>query len=119
MCLLISNLALTHLFRQAEACYRVPNCSVVVGLCTGTFAAAAVSCSKSITELIPLAIEAVIVSFKTGVLVQDVAWRLAPSQDLDQSWAILIEGAASASLVSNFNDEHVGLKSISSSLVVS
>ncbi|USP77767.1 hypothetical protein yc1106_05041 [Curvularia clavata] len=91
---------------QAEACYRVPNCSVVVGLCTGTFAAAAVSCSKSITELIPLAIEAVIVSFKTGVLVQDVAWRLAPSQDLDQSWAILIEGAASASLVSNFNDEH-------------
>ncbi|EUC44947.1 hypothetical protein COCMIDRAFT_37278 [Bipolaris oryzae ATCC 44560] len=90
---------------QAEACYRTPNCSVVVGLCTGTFAAAAVSCSKNTTELIPLAIEAVIASFKTGVLVQDIAQRLAPSQDLDQSWAILIEGAASASLIRNFNDE--------------
>lgn len=99
------------MFRQAEACYIAPKCSVVVGLCTGTFAAAAVSCSKNTTELIPLAIEAVIASFKTGVLVQDVAQRLAPSQDLDQSWAILIEGAASASLLSNFNDEIVGLKS--------
>jgi hypothetical protein len=54
-----------------------------------------------------VAIEAVIASFKTGVLVENVAQRLDSSQDLDQSWAVLVEGAASAQLVREFNDKSV------------
>jgi ABC-type enterobactin transport system permease subunit len=96
-----------HLYSQTDACYNTPTSSVVVGLCTGTFAAAAVSCSKNTTELVPVAIEAVIASFKTGVLVENVAQRLDSSQDLDQSWAVLVEGAASAQLVREFNDKSV------------
>lgn len=77
---------------------------MVVGLCTGTFAAAAVSCSNSPVELVTVAIDAVTASFRTGVLVEDVAQRLAPSQDLNQSWAVLVEGIESVSLVNDFND---------------
>ncbi|KAF2844227.1 ketoacyl-synt-domain-containing protein [Plenodomus tracheiphilus IPT5] len=90
---------------QGEANYKTSGSSVVVGLCTGTFAAAAVSCSANTTELVPLAIEAVTASFKTGILVENVARRLTSSQDLDQSWAMLIESASSAQLVRDFNEK--------------
>ncbi|KAL5117793.1 fusarubin cluster-polyketide synthase [Pleosporales sp. CAS-2024a] len=77
--------------------------SIVLGLCTGSFAAAAVSCSRNKTELIPAAIEAVIASFRTGKLVDDVARRVSASTGVDDSWSVLVEGAASARLVEQFN----------------
>lgn len=79
----------------------------MVGLCTGTFAAAAVSCSRSVTDLIPVAIEATVTAFRTGMLVEDAARRLVPSQDLNQSWAVLIEGAKSAALIHEFAERSV------------
>lgn len=41
--------------------------SHAIGLCTGSFAAAAISVSQTISELIPAAIEAVLVAFRTGL----------------------------------------------------
>ncbi|KAE8825964.1 hypothetical protein PTNB85_08909 [Pyrenophora teres f. teres] len=90
---------------QGESNYKTPGSSVFVGLCTGTFAAAAASCSANTTELVPLAVEAVVASFKTGILVENVARRLTSSQNLDQSWAMLIESAASAQLIHEFNEK--------------
>ena len=38
-----------------------------MGLCTGSFAAAAISTSQTISELLPAGIEAVLVAFRTGL----------------------------------------------------
>lgn len=47
--------------------YPTPENTIILGLCTGSFAAAAVSASQSIAELIPAGIEAVIHAFRTGL----------------------------------------------------
>ena len=38
-----------------------------MGICTGSFAAAAISTSQTISELLPAGIEAVLVAFRTGL----------------------------------------------------
>ena len=75
--------------------YCVDNCRIL-GLCTGALAAAVVSCSGSILELIPMAIDAVTVAFRTGMLVTDVAQRIEPSDGSDPSWSTIVSGVNSA-----------------------
>nr|ASU91368.1 non-reducing polyketide synthase [Nephromopsis pallescens] len=70
--------------------------ALILGLGTGVLAAAAVSCSRSTLELIPMALDAVIVAFRTGLQVTDVAHRLLPSSVSDRSWSIIVLGLASA-----------------------
>ena len=41
--------------------------TIILGLCTGSFATAAISASQNIAELIPAGIEAVIHAFRTGL----------------------------------------------------
>ena len=71
----------------------------MLGVCTGALAAAAVSCSRSVLELVPMAVDAVAVAFRTGMHVMDVAQRIEPSDASDQSWSIIISGSASAEAV--------------------
>ncbi|KAF2724203.1 ketoacyl-synt-domain-containing protein [Polychaeton citri CBS 116435] len=97
---------------QAETCCYNAESSRVVGLCTGAFAAAAVSCSHSTRDLIPIAVDAVVASFRTGLLVSDVGQRIRPSQSVDRNWSVLVEGVTSAALVQQFNDQSI-LPSIS------
>jgi len=79
----------------------------ILGLCTGALAAAAVSCSRSTLDLISLGVEAVIVAFKTGVHVSDVAQRIEPLQDSDQSWSMVVTGSAAAEAVEKFCEQSV------------
>ena len=80
----------------------------VLGLCTGALAAAAVSCSRNTLELIPMAVTAVIVAFRTGMHVTDVAQRASPSDGSDRSWSIIVPGMASAeAAVKNFCEQTV------------
>ena len=67
----------------------------ILGLCTGALAAAAVSCSQSTLELIPLAVCAVTVAFRTGMQAIDVAQRIVPSNTSDPSWSMIVAGLAS------------------------
>ncbi|KAK4235627.1 ketoacyl-synt-domain-containing protein [Achaetomium macrosporum] len=77
--------------------------TAIVGLCTGALAAAAVSCSRSTLDLVPLAVDAVVVAFRTGMRVNDVAQRIEPSEAAaDQSWSVIMPGAASAEVVHDF-----------------
>ncbi|KAI5855057.1 ketoacyl-synt-domain-containing protein [Durotheca rogersii] len=77
--------------------------SRILGICTGALAAAAVSCSRSTIELVAPAVEAVIVAFRTGLHVTDMARRIEPSDSLDdKSWSVIVPGAASADAVSRF-----------------
>ncbi|KAL7623783.1 fusarubin cluster-polyketide synthase [Parahypoxylon ruwenzoriense] len=81
--------------------------SRLLGLCTGALAAAAVSCSRSVLELIPLAVDAVTVAFRIGVHVTDVAQRVEPLDAPDRSWSIIVPGLASAEAVQKFCEESV------------
>ncbi|KAM4057347.1 starter unit:ACP transacylase in aflatoxin biosynthesis domain-containing protein [Hirsutella rhossiliensis] len=77
----------------------------VAGICTGALAAAAVSCSRNLLELVPMAVDAVTVAFRIGMQVADVAQRVSPSHDADQSWSIIVPGAASSEAVSKFCEQ--------------
>ncbi|KAI1378966.1 ketoacyl-synt-domain-containing protein [Hypoxylon crocopeplum] len=76
--------------------------SFVCGLCTGALAAAAVGCSRNTLELVPVAVDAVIVAFRTGMHVTDMAQRL---QSSDQSWSIIVPGLASVDAVRRFCEQ--------------
>ncbi|KAM0563081.1 hypothetical protein ACHAPJ_001927 [Fusarium lateritium] len=80
--------------------------SRVVGLCTGAFAAAAVSCSSFTADLIPMAVSAVVAAFRTGMFVADTAKRVDPSQDFDQSWALLVPGQKASAALQEFNERN-------------
>ncbi|KAB8801877.1 hypothetical protein FH972_026699 [Carpinus fangiana] len=79
--------------------------SRVAGLCTGAFAAAAVSCSRSTLDIVPLAVDAVIAAFRTGMQVTEVGKRIAPSLDSDKSWSIIVPDAASTDAVHKFCEQ--------------
>jgi hypothetical protein len=79
----------------------------VLGLCTGAFAAAAVSCSHNTVDLVPLAVKAVIAAFRTGIIVTEAAKRVAPWSDENQSWSLLVPGSASSEAVEKFREETV------------
>lgn len=47
--------------------YPRPDQTYLLGLCTGSFSAAAISTCQSIVELVPAGVEAVICAFRTGL----------------------------------------------------
>ncbi|EED13291.1 hypothetical protein TSTA_057800 [Talaromyces stipitatus ATCC 10500] len=57
----------------------------VLGLCTEAFSAAAVSCSYSTVDLVPLAVDAVTAKFRTGIVVTEIAQSLATCVNDEQS----------------------------------
>lgn len=80
---------------QVDPRYHCGDNARVLGLCTGALAAAAVSCSQSTLDLIPLGVCAVRVAFRTGVHVTDVAQRVAPIDTSAQSWSMIVSGLES------------------------
>ena len=98
---------LTSFYSKADPWdYHADN-SRMLGVCTGALAAAAVSCSRSVLELVPMAVDAVTVAFRTGMHVMDVAQRIEPSDATDQSWSIIVPGSASAEAVRKLCKESV------------
>lgn len=87
-----------------------PANTILVGLCTGLLAAAAVSTSQSALGLIDNALNAVRVAFRIGITVNDAAQRL--STDVDQSWSRLVVGVQSEPCnaeIRRFNERKVRL----------
>ncbi|KAI0017593.1 ketoacyl-synt-domain-containing protein [Xylariomycetidae sp. FL0641] len=76
--------------------------SPVLGLCTGALAAAAVGCSRNTLELVPVAVDAVVVAFRTGMHVTNMAQRLQSSEASDKCWSMVVPGSASADAVAKF-----------------
>lgn len=62
----------------------------VVGLCTGSFAAAAVACSRSIAELIWAGLDAVVIAFRTGLKSLEVRRNLAFTTAGAESWSAIV-----------------------------
>lgn len=81
--------------------YPHPSRSFVVGLCAGSLAAAAISTSRSVFELVPAAIEAVLIAFRTGLRSVEVRQDIEPNAQMSSSWSFILsmqEGQASSAL---------------------
>lgn len=95
---------------QVDPSYYCADECRVLGLCTGALPAAAVSCSRTTLELIPLAVHAVVAAFRTGLLVADVAQRIEPSiasKQENQAWSIIVPGLGSVEAVTTFCEQTV------------
>ncbi|EED15770.1 polyketide synthase, putative [Talaromyces stipitatus ATCC 10500] len=64
----------------------------LTGLCTGLLTAVTVSCCRSLSELIPLAVHTVIIALHTGFLVNAVRLRIELSGNASDSWSMVIPG---------------------------
>ncbi|KAH8585456.1 hypothetical protein B0O99DRAFT_696467 [Bisporella sp. PMI_857] len=96
-------------FEEHQSEYIVPSDTVLVGLCTGLLASAAVSASQSLLDLISIALKVVRVAFRIGVKVDAAARRLSTDHDVEiaQSWSRVVLGGrkdATISEVTQFNE---------------
>nr|BAJ65431.1 polyketide synthase [Aspergillus aculeatus] len=76
----------------------------LVGLCTGLLSCAAVSASKNVGELLPAAVEAVVVALRLGLCVLRVR-ELVDSEATSSSWSVLVSGLSEEN-ASTLIEEH-------------
>ena len=91
--LLVVNQSLTstRYYGEGSKPYPHPSNSFVIGLCTGSLAAAAISASRSVFELVPAAIEAVLVAFRTGLRSVEIRQDIEPNdQSTSPSWSMIL-----------------------------
>lgn len=84
----------------------------LVGLCSGLFAASAIACTPSLSTLVPVAVQVVLMAFRTGFYVAALAERLSPSSEKSESWTYIFpnmkEDEAEATLA-EFHSSNVSL----------
>ncbi|KAK4144292.1 polyketide synthase [Dichotomopilus funicola] len=66
-----------------------PKHTHLIGLCTGLWAAAAVSLAPSLPDLVHIGVQAVLLAFRTGSYVHSIAQRLSPTSDHSASWTYI------------------------------
>ncbi|KAI1389461.1 polyketide synthase [Hypoxylon trugodes] len=76
------------------------------GLCTGLFAATAIASSYSLSTLIPIAVQVVLMAFRTGSHVASLAERLSPSTEKSESWTYVLPAAKEAEAKSILAEFH-------------
>ncbi|KAJ5521624.1 hypothetical protein N7527_005739 [Penicillium freii] len=69
--------------------YPSPRETCMSGLCTGALAAAAVSCCNTVSELLPVAVQTVLVALRTGICAVNAAKAVDPSEG---KWSIVLHG---------------------------
>lgn len=82
----------------------------IVGLCAGLLSSAAVSCSNNVGELLPAAVEAVVVALRLGLCVLKVRELVSSDQASSTSWSVLISGISekdASQLIGEFTAERV------------
>lgn len=127
-------MGLSSYYSQVGYSYPPPEHSCCLGLCTGALAAAAVSCSSNTLELLPLAVDAIRVAFRVGMLVEKMARCIEPWEfdaqgndkihhnlphgdirtdmkrkavnDERPSWTFLMAGSVTEEALNDFNEEN-------------
>lgn len=79
----------------------------IVGLCTGLLAAAAVASARSISELLPLAVETVRLAFRTGACVGKVKDGLQTRDDENRSWSTIVTDMSATIAQASIDDFHL------------
>ncbi|KAL1970787.1 hypothetical protein VTN77DRAFT_2621 [Rasamsonia byssochlamydoides] len=72
--------------------YPLGSDSYVIGLCTGLLASTAVSSSRTVGELIPVAIEAVVIALRLGLCALKVRDFVGQNEAHSQSWSAVLSG---------------------------
>ncbi|TVY82590.1 Non-reducing polyketide synthase PKS12 [Lachnellula suecica] len=93
--------------------YVTPGNTLVVGVCTGLFAASAVASCTSLAALVPLAAEAVRVAFRTGARVSLEASSIEGSHNGHGNWSKTVTGIESTGLTAaleEFNKSQVSFE---------
>jgi noranthrone synthase len=92
-------------FEDAGKPYPRPDDSYVLGMCTGSLAAAAVSSSSSLSELLPIAVQTVLIAFRLGLCALDMRDRLEMSaEDRGQPWSVVIADLDTQSAITAISD---------------
>lgn len=82
----------------------------ILGVCTGLLAASAVSASRSLTSLIPLAVQTIRIAFRLGSRVATVGYQVESRTDVPQTWSTIVLGISSDDAeiaLSEFNENNV------------
>ncbi|KUI58481.1 Conidial yellow pigment biosynthesis polyketide synthase [Cytospora mali] len=80
-----------------------------VGLCSGMFAAAAITSTPTLSTLVPIAVQVVLMAFRTGRHVAAMAERLCPPAEKSESWTYIISSTnadEAQSILEKFNNAH-------------
>ncbi|ROW00331.1 hypothetical protein VMCG_07320 [Cytospora schulzeri] len=113
-CCVPLSMALTCMYQlavfisQASHSYPSTQYTSLLGLCTGAISAAAVSCAQSVFELLPLAVTAVTVAFRTGLCATDAGRRATGYEPLESSiqtskpWSLVAAGPGASHAVQAF-----------------
>lgn len=86
-----------------------PSETYLVGLCTGLFAAAAISSAPSLSGLVPVAVQFVLMAFRTGAHVAALAERLQSNSE-GSEWTYVLPALGKAetnSIIEGFHSENV------------
>ncbi|KAJ2986930.1 hypothetical protein NUW58_g4794 [Xylaria curta] len=76
------------------------------GLCTGQFAAVAIAASPSLSTLLPIAVEFVLMAFRVGSYVGSLSERLCPSAGKSESWTYVLASVKDSDakrIIADFN----------------
>ncbi|KAK3390615.1 conidial yellow pigment biosynthesis polyketide synthase [Podospora didyma] len=96
----------SFLMSQEAREYPTADNACIIGLCTGALAAVTISCSRSLAELVPRAVEAVVVAFRVGVCVTRMKMRLLASPEkMSRPWSMMVAGPSAAGAVNKFCEE--------------
>ena len=84
---------LTHIRYHGDGSRPFPSSldTTVIGLCTGSLAAAAISASATVFELLPAAVEAVLIAFRTGLRSVEVRNDIEQgSRGVSPVWSVIV-----------------------------
>lgn len=82
----------------------------MLGMCTGQLAASAVACASSVGQLVPLAVEAVVIAFRTGLHITKTRELLETETDRNKSWSYIVpklQADIAASRIAQFSQSAV------------
>lgn len=86
-----------------------------VGLCSGLFAATAVASTPSLSTLVPVAVQVVLMAFRVGMYVHSLAEKLSPSLEASESWTHIYPGVKegqASTVLSEFHASAVSEKAV-------
>ncbi|GLA36716.1 type I Iterative Polyketide synthase (PKS) [Aspergillus niger] len=95
-------------YGHAGRTYPAPESTFLIGACTGAFAAAAVATSLTLAELVPAALEAVTVAFRTALRSLILRSDLVPTvEETPESWSAIVgvSETEATSAIRSFNAE--------------
>lgn len=95
----LTDLYMHSLLPSVKLAHPPPN-QFLVGLCTGSIAAAAISCTKTTVDLLPLGVEAILVAFWVGMHASRRANALVPSALAhSKPWTLLLPGLSESEVI--------------------